>query len=169
MWHEANHRGVQPLVRYRAISGQQMLRSVRAYMRRRDFITLMAARRRGRLRCARERKSVIGILGSQSPAAAASNMAAFPRGLSESGYVEGKNVAIEYRWGEGQNNRLPALAADLVQRQAVRPLMRARNRQTGVAAVSATARRRKAFSKATGLCTPVWRRRDPATLRGCGL
>ena len=58
---------------------------------------------------------VIGVLGPQSREAAARNVAGFHRGLNESGYVEGKNVAIEYRWAEGQNTRLPALAADLVQ------------------------------------------------------
>jgi putative ABC transport system substrate-binding protein len=58
---------------------------------------------------------VIGFLGSASPNELL--LAAFHQGLSENGYVEGKNLAIEYRWAEGQYNRLPALAADLVDRK----------------------------------------------------
>ena len=60
---------------------------------------------------------VIGYLGAESPAAFASRVRAFRQGLGETGYVEGRNVAIEFRWAEGQHNRLPALAADLVARQ----------------------------------------------------
>jgi putative tryptophan/tyrosine transport system substrate-binding protein len=60
---------------------------------------------------------VIGILGATSPGPVAADMAAFRQGLDETGYVEGQNVAIEYRWAEGHSDRLPALAADFVGRK----------------------------------------------------
>ena len=60
---------------------------------------------------------VIGFLGSASPEQFAPYVAGFRRGLNETGYVEGKNVAIEFRWAEGHYDRLPALASDLVRRQ----------------------------------------------------
>jgi putative ABC transport system substrate-binding protein len=60
---------------------------------------------------------VIGFLSGTSPDAFAPNVAAFQQGLGETGYVEGQNVVIEYRWAEGHYDRLPALAADLVGRK----------------------------------------------------
>src|SRR5271169_659860 len=60
---------------------------------------------------------VIGFLGSTSPGPFAPFVAAFRQGLSETGYIEGQNVAIEFRWAEGSLDRLPALAADLVGRK----------------------------------------------------
>ena len=60
---------------------------------------------------------VVGFLNAASPGPLRQQIAAFHEGLKESGYVEGQNVAVEYRWAEGQYDRLPALAADLVRRQ----------------------------------------------------
>jgi putative ABC transport system substrate-binding protein len=88
-------------------------------MRRRKFIALFGGASALWLLAARAQQSmpVVGFLGSGSAAGAAPEIAAFRRGLGEIGYIEGKNVAFQYRWGEGQNSRLAALATDLVRRQ----------------------------------------------------
>src|SRR5690349_24836426 len=60
---------------------------------------------------------VIGFLNNQSSATNADRLRAFRQGLKETGYVEGENVAVEYRWAENQPDRVPELAAELVRRQ----------------------------------------------------
>src|ERR1700730_7918752 len=88
-------------------------------MRRRHFDPFVGAaiRAASGLRSQQKAMPVIGYLNPTSPGPNAPNMAAFRQGLSEAGYVEGQNVAIEYRWAEGRPDRLPALAADFVDRK----------------------------------------------------
>jgi putative ABC transport system substrate-binding protein len=87
-------------------------------MRRRELILLLGgAMTTARiLRAQQKAMPVIGFLNSSSPGPNALWLPAFHQGLSETGYIEGQNVTIEYRWAEGHYDRLPALTADLISR-----------------------------------------------------
>jgi putative ABC transport system substrate-binding protein len=88
-----------------------------ATMRRREFIALLGgAAAWPTITRAQQERPIIGFLSAVSEASARAQVSAFRRGLSEAGFVEGQSVAIEYRWAEGQYERLPAMAAELVRR-----------------------------------------------------
>src|SRR5260370_19028930 len=93
---------------------------MKALVRRRELIAMLGGAGAAWPRVADAQQPampVIGFLNSAQPAELANRVAAFRQGLKELGYIEGQNVAMEYRWANGQYERLPELAADLVRRQ----------------------------------------------------
>ena len=117
-------------------------------MNRRELLLLLSgAMIAPRALCAQQRAMpVIGFLGLASPSSFAPVVTTFHRGLSEAGYVEGENVAVEYRWAEENYDRLPALAADLVARRvgvsvtqgSIPPALAAKNATTTIPIVFVT-------------------------------
>jgi putative ABC transport system substrate-binding protein len=108
-------------------------------MRRRDFVKVIAGSAAAWPLVVRAQQSAmpgIGYLSASSPAGRVHLLTAFWRGLRESGYVEGENVAIEYRWAQDQYDRLPNLAADLVRRHVL--VIAATDTRSAIAAKAAT-------------------------------
>ena len=108
-------------------------------MRRREFITLVGAATAWPLTARAQQQSmpVIGFMSSRSPEDSQTVLAAFRKGISESGLVEGKNVVMEFRWARGDFGRLPAFATEFVSKR-VAVIVAAGGDVSGLAAKAAT-------------------------------
>jgi putative ABC transport system substrate-binding protein len=119
-------------------------------MRRREFITLVGGAAAAWPLAARAQQSAVPVVGFLRSLSQSVHLArAFHRGLSEMGYVEGQNVAIEYRWIEDRYDTLPATAADLMQRQVT---------VIGALGPPAVSTGRAQILPACGSSPPCWRR-----------